>query len=451
MCSVGPHWVKCSNGSMPNGAVPAGVDLDGKEMFVARAHHDNCLVPGKIIPSREKHAYIPYDGKEHHKTEYEVLVNSPNHWVPASGSNIPPNALPGGTDKGETYYIGRARVQGALTCGKVHPSHAVCYVSFDGKEHHFSNYEILINKPQDPHWVKCSNGSMPSGAVPAGVDLDGKEMFVARAHHDNCLVPGKIIPSRDRHAYVPYDGKEHHKTEYEVLVNSPNHWVPASGSNIPPNALPGGTDKGETYYIGRARVQGALTCGKVHPSHAVCYVSFDGKEHHFADYEILINKPQDPHWVKCSNGSMPSGAVPAGVDLDGKEMFVARAHHDNCLVPGKIIPSRDRHAYVPYDGKEHHKTEYEVLVNSPNHWVPASGSNIPPNALPGGTDKGETYYIGRARVQGALTCGKVHPSHAVCYVSFDGKEHHFSDYEILVDYFTDENEGIVHPGESSVA
>ncbi|XP_075969767.1 natterin-4-like [Anticarsia gemmatalis] len=147
MCSLGgPVWVKGSNGSMPDNAVPVGVDVDGRAMYIARARHDKYLVPGKIIPSRDKHMFLPYDGKEHSPTEYEVLVNHPNHWVKTSGSNIPPNAIPAGSDRGdETIYIGRARIEGTLTVGKVHPSHGVCYLSYAGKEHHFPNYEILVN------------------------------------------------------------------------------------------------------------------------------------------------------------------------------------------------------------------------------------------------------------------------------------------------------------------
>ncbi|CAG7786927.1 unnamed protein product, partial [Allacma fusca] len=45
---------------------------------------------------------------------------------------------------------------------------------------------------------------------------------------------------------------------------------------------------GETYYIGRVIQNGTVTVGKVHPSHGVCYVAYDGEELNFPEYEVLV-------------------------------------------------------------------------------------------------------------------------------------------------------------------
>lgn len=58
---------------------------------------------------------------------------------------------------------------------------------------------------------------------------------------------------------------------------------------IPEKALKSGySETGEILYIGRAKHQGKMIPGKVHPSHKVCYVSFGGKELSFVAYEIYV-------------------------------------------------------------------------------------------------------------------------------------------------------------------
>ncbi|XP_075992380.1 natterin-4-like [Anticarsia gemmatalis] len=139
------------------------------------------------------------------------------------------------------------------------------------------------------NWVRACNGCVPTGAVIAGVDVDGKAMYVARAKHESYLVPGKLVATHGN-AFIPWYGKEIAKMEYEVLVNGPNRWVPCSGTNIPCNAVAGGMEENNTtMYIGRARIDGSLTVGKVHSSYGCIYLSYGGLEHRFNEYEILVN------------------------------------------------------------------------------------------------------------------------------------------------------------------
>lgn len=112
-------------------------------MFVSRAQHEGALIPGKALKSHGV-AYIAYGGGEHPKEDYEVLVGS-GTWVTSSGSDIPPNALPGGeSEDGEPLFVGRVQHEGTTTVGKVHPSHGSCYIPFAGQELAFTEYEILI-------------------------------------------------------------------------------------------------------------------------------------------------------------------------------------------------------------------------------------------------------------------------------------------------------------------
>lgn len=65
--------------------------------------------------------------------------------------------------------------------------------------------------------------------------------------------------------------------------------MPTSGTQIPGNAFQGGeSEGGEPLFIGRVNHDGAVTVGKVQPSHGVLYIPYGGAELSFPDYEILV-------------------------------------------------------------------------------------------------------------------------------------------------------------------
>lgn len=86
---------------------------------------------------------------------------------------------------------------------------------------------------------------------------------------------------------VPWGGKENPVSSYEILVGT-GYWVPGTGSDIPPNALPGGeSEEGEPLFIGRVQHEGTITVGKVQGSHGTAYIAYGGQELAFTEYEIL--------------------------------------------------------------------------------------------------------------------------------------------------------------------
>ena len=93
---------------------------------------------------------MPYNGEEHSKTEYQVLVNpddAPLDWAPGKDGRVPLGAVQGGQQRnGEKLYIGRGDygTLGAQHIGKVHPSHGGLYISYGGKEIKLSEYEVLV-------------------------------------------------------------------------------------------------------------------------------------------------------------------------------------------------------------------------------------------------------------------------------------------------------------------
>lgn len=132
--------------NLSNRAVVAGYEgYDHSPLWVIRARYEGDMIPGKLA-IQHKAAYVPWGGNENSVQNFEVCCARPEkiRWVEVRDGIIPPNAVMGGnTSSGEPLYIGRAREQGSLTPGKVHPSHNAMYLSFAGKEIAHKVYEIL--------------------------------------------------------------------------------------------------------------------------------------------------------------------------------------------------------------------------------------------------------------------------------------------------------------------
>lgn len=139
------RWMGWSSSQgVPHQGLIAGNDVDGTQIYLARAFHEGEQIPGKFMPT--KHAmYICWNGQEILKHQFEIFSVPHARWVPSGHGSIPPGAVIGGnTTTGEPLYIGRTFYQGSLTPGKVHPSHGSLYIPFGGAEIPFKNYEILV-------------------------------------------------------------------------------------------------------------------------------------------------------------------------------------------------------------------------------------------------------------------------------------------------------------------
>lgn len=138
-------WQKTSAGAIPTNAVMAGSDR-----YVGRCYHQGEIIPGKASRAH-KHVFVPYGGKEHKYTEYELLVDTamgssptPFEWIQCSYGNVPANAIVGGnTARGEPYYVARAEVNREMCVGKVHTQHRCAYMPYDWKEYRCNTYEVL--------------------------------------------------------------------------------------------------------------------------------------------------------------------------------------------------------------------------------------------------------------------------------------------------------------------
>ncbi len=63
-------WIPKSNGAHAKFAVHAGID-SGNKLYVARAQHSGGVIPGKLHIGHPN-VYIPYNGQEISKSQYEV-------------------------------------------------------------------------------------------------------------------------------------------------------------------------------------------------------------------------------------------------------------------------------------------------------------------------------------------------------------------------------------------
>ncbi|XP_068625620.1 uncharacterized protein [Battus philenor] len=145
----------------------------------------------------------------------------------------------------------------------------------------------------DFDWVPTTattSGHLAGKAVLGGHEgWDGSPLWVIRAWHNGELIPGKLSV-RHCSATVTYDGKEVPVQNIEVLCARADQlrWVPASNGSVPPGAVAGGrAAAGEPLYVGRARHQLSVTPGKVHASHACCYIGFGGAEVVHKMYDVL--------------------------------------------------------------------------------------------------------------------------------------------------------------------
>merc|ERR1712212_352480 len=149
----------------------------------------------------------------------------------------------------------------------------------------------LSHQRMSIRWVSGCGSSVPSNAVPGGVDR-GTRLFVARASHAGSLVPGKLHPTYET-VFVSYGGKEHTKgSGFEILTGEGFQWKAAENGRVPEGAVQAGHEaNGTPLYVARAKVDGVDSIGKVNTSHNDCHLPYGGREHRVRRYGGLVHFP----------------------------------------------------------------------------------------------------------------------------------------------------------------
>ncbi|XP_055600635.1 uncharacterized protein LOC129749629 [Uranotaenia lowii] len=145
---------------------------------------------------------------------------------------------------------------------------------FKGSNHMYLKRWDQLNRMQ---WVETTNGLIPPNAVLVGYEEGRYPLFVGRAKVMDSVAPGMVKPHQ-RACFVPWGGKSHKCSRYEVLC-TPGTFVHIDSDNTLMRGTPAGiSEQGEPLYIGRRLHEGSYISGKIQRSWYFCYIPFKKKE-----------------------------------------------------------------------------------------------------------------------------------------------------------------------------
>ncbi|KAI0344718.1 carbohydrate-binding module family 12 protein [Trametopsis cervina] len=161
------------------------------------------------------------DAQQRTQAFHQYGPQGPVTWVLVQGKNLPPNPFPGGEEHGQPLFISRAFYEGSIQVGKASRAFDTgAAIGYGHKEIGLSSYEILLADPQAVHWVNARGHFKPEELgvrpVEAGREANGQPLYIAQAHYDNGIHPGKCSPHLDG-AFITYGGTEKEVKEYRVL------------------------------------------------------------------------------------------------------------------------------------------------------------------------------------------------------------------------------------------
>ncbi|KAB2879282.1 DUF3421 domain-containing protein [bacterium] len=262
-------------------------------------------------------------------------------WVPYNGS-IPTNAVVGGSENGQPMYVGRVSFEGGMHPGKV-ISGGFCNIGWGGKEYSFNQgFEILTAPANSVTWVEY-RGTLPSNAIPGGYNDPGQvePLYIAKHAYKGGEHCGKLWANA---CNIGWGGAEivlNQKIFVLATVTPPKtkvQWVSYSGS-IPANAVVGGSENGQSMFVGRVSFQGGMHPGKILPGGGgICNIGWGGKEHSFnSGFEVLTAPANTVAWVEYK-GSVPANAILGGYNDAGKRepLYIAKHAYKGGEHSGKL-------------------------------------------------------------------------------------------------------------------
>ncbi|CAD7014787.1 uncharacterized protein LOC101463483 [Ceratitis capitata] len=129
----------------------------------------------------------------------------------------------------------------------------------------------------------------------------------------------------------------------------------------------------------------------------------------------------------------PDEAIQSGTDTDGNPTYVARVYFQDDLLPAGYVPAKGV-AYASHGCNGYAFSHNVELLNNFKHkWLADSNGHVPEGAIVGGySELRENLYVARGHYNDKTLLGKVHPSHRVMYMPYNGIEVNTNEYEVLV-------------------
>lgn len=181
-------------------------------------------------------------------------------------------------------------------------------------------------------------GEIPSNAVIGGIE-NNVSLAVCRAELKGGVHPGKALAGN---CNIGYGGAEYEIPTFDILVNNGHvqlDWEKTNGK-LPENAIKGGTENGNTMYVGRAHRDGITHPGKVFQAgyNYICNYGYGGEEVTQKVFEVLVEHPADPDYQHISHD--PRCLSNEGGHL-GLSMFVGTMSKNQGLREGFYMVSRN--------------------------------------------------------------------------------------------------------------
>nr|CAD7573406.1 unnamed protein product [Timema californicum] len=215
----GPYvsWISSGSGDVPPGAVWAGKDSDGGDIYVGRASHEGDMLPAKVAP-RHGGAFVSWGGEEHSKFSYELLITNPltlsqlartcSKLVDQSTSPLtlsqlarPCSMLVDQSTSPLTLSQLARPCSELVDQSPVSRPHLTLYLlGFNPTSTTFTKLLISRGKTHflvlccsNVAWERSSHGHVPYGAIEAGRTSSGEPLFIGRVLHNGTLTPGKEV------------------------------------------------------------------------------------------------------------------------------------------------------------------------------------------------------------------------------------------------------------------
>lgn len=124
-------------------------------------------------------------------------------WERARNGNFPTTAIYSGTDRGENLYPCRVWNNGDLVPGKLVSSAGGCFISYDGKEILFNEYEVAVSSGDGfrsgfyKYGQSASNPMVDGGFIGSrnkilyvcGAMVNSSDWTVGKLEDGKCLAP----------------------------------------------------------------------------------------------------------------------------------------------------------------------------------------------------------------------------------------------------------------------